>query len=204
MRADKDAADPAFTITKFDKALHDRSAFSCGFAPIDNFLKSSLSDHIKAGMITAWMATASDDPAVLGFYTLGALAVRPDPGPKAWKRARVPDVPVIYIRAVAVHVDRQGQGLGTALLINAMRRCIGIADQMGAAAIVLDVLEDEHFERRWRFYEELGFVPLGDPGNPHRVYIPMADVRATLGAGEGVHERMKALVGEVDGGAAIP
>ena len=168
------------TIAIFDKALHDRNAFSCGFAPIDNFLRSSLSDQIKAGTVTAYMATAEGDPAVIGFYTLGALAVRADLGPAVWQRARVPDVPVIYIRAVAVHADRQGQGLGTAMLIDAMRRCAGIAERMGATAIVLDVLKDAQFERRWRFYETLGFHPLADPNNPHRVYISMADVRATL------------------------
>ena len=171
---------PSLTIRLFDKVLHDRSAFSCGFAPIDNFLKSSLSDQIKSGMVSAYMATGGDDPAVLGFYTLGALAVRADLGPKAWSRARVPDVPVIYIRAVAVREDRQRDGLGTALLIDAMVRCVDIADRMGAAAIVLDVLRDDNFERRWHFYETLGFRSLGDPDNSERVFIPMADVRASL------------------------
>lgn len=171
----------ALVIAKFDKALHDRSAFSCGFGPIDNFLKSSLSDQIKNGMVAAWIATAEDDPAVLGFYTLGALAVRCNLGPGKWQRAGVPDIPVIYIRAVAVRKDMQGLGLGTALLIDAMTRCLGIADQMGAAAIVLDVLKDDQFERRWGFYKDLGFKPLGDPDNPQRVYIPMVDVKATFG-----------------------
>lgn len=181
MPAETGAERPALTIARFDKALHDRSAFSCGFAPIDNFLKSSLSDQIKAGMVTAWVATADGDRSVLGFYTLGALAVRANLGPKTWQRARVPDVPVIYLRVVAVREDMQGQGLGTALMIDAMRRCLAIAEQMGAAAIVLDVLDDDHFERRSSFYAELGFQPLGDPDNAHRVFIPMADVRATLG-----------------------
>ena len=76
---------------------------------------------------------------------------------------------------------RHCQGLGTALLIDAMPRCLGIAEQMGAAAIVLDVLKDDQFERRWGFYEDLGFKPLGDPDNPCRVYIPISDIRATLG-----------------------
>jgi GNAT superfamily N-acetyltransferase len=175
------AADPsALTIATFDKKRHDRSAFSCGFGPIDRFLKSSLSGQIKAGMIAAWMATAGDDPAVLGFYTLGAMAVRADLAPGTWQRAGVPDIPVIYIRAVAVRQDMQGKGLGTALVVDAMRRCCQIASHMGAAAIVLDVLNDAHFERRWHFYEELGFEPLGDPANPQRVFIPMAKVRATL------------------------
>lgn len=180
MPAETPAAPAALTIRKFDKALHDRSAFYCGHAPIDNFLKSSLSDQVKAGMVVAYMATAGDDPAVLGFYTLGALAVRADHGPKSWQRARAADVPVIYLRAVAVRKDHQGIGLGTALVIDALRRCIGIADQMGAAAVVLDVLEDDHFDRRRAFYEALGFRALGDPENPTRVYVPMADVRSTL------------------------
>lgn len=181
MPAETAADAPALTIAKFDKALHDRSAFSCGFGPIDNFLKSSLSDQIKAGMVAAWIATAGDDSAVLGFYTLGAMAVRADLGPGQWQRAGVPDIPVIYVRAIAVHEQMQGRGLGTALVVDAMQRCLGIADQMGAAAIVLDVLKDDHFDRRWKFYDELGFQPLGDPENPLRVFIPMADVRATLG-----------------------
>lgn len=181
MPAKTTADTPALTIARFDKALHDRSAFSCGFGPIDNFLKTSLSDQIKAGMVTAWIATADDDPAVLGFYTLGAMAVRANPGPKKWQRAGVPDIPVIYIRAVAVREDKQGMGLGTALVIDALKRCLGISDQIGAAAITLDVLQDDHFDRRWKFYAELGFKPLGDPDNPNRVFIPMADIRASFG-----------------------
>jgi GNAT superfamily N-acetyltransferase len=180
MPADTWTALPALTIEKLEKALHDRSAFSCGFAPIDNFLKLSLSDQIRDGMVTAWIARAEGAPAVLGFYTLGAMAVRAEFGPKKWQRARVPDVPVIYIRAVAVRDDMQRKRLGTALIIDAMKRCLGIADQMSAAAIVLDVLDGDHFERRRKSYADLGFQPLGDPDNPRRVYIPIADVRATL------------------------
>ncbi len=180
MPADAATEAPALAIAKFDEALHDRSAFSCGHGPIDNFLKSSLSDQIKSGMVAAYMATAEGDRAVLGYYTLGALAVRSGPGPKKWRRARAPEIPVIYMRAVAVRKDQQGKGLGTALVIDAIRRCITIADQMGVAAIVLDVLKDEQFERRWKFYADLGFHPLGDLENPNRVFIPTSDVRATL------------------------
>lgn len=182
MPVDDAAKQTALTIAQFDKALHDRSAFSCGFGPIDNFLKSSLSEQINNGFVQAWIATEEGQTAVLGFYTLGAMAVRAGLGPKKWDQGRVgySDTPVIYIRAVAVHEDMQGKGYGTALAVDAMKRCIGIADQMGAAAIVLDVLKDEHFERRWKFYEELGFQLLNDEGNPNRVYIPMADARASL------------------------
>lgn len=182
MPVDEAAAQPALTIAQFDKALHDRSAFSCGFRPIDNFLKSSLSDQIKYGFVQAWIAKEEGQADVLGFYILGAMAVRAGSGPKKWDQGRVgiPDIPVIYIRAVAVHKDLQGQGYGTALVVDAMRRCLEVSEKMGAAAIVLEVLEDDHFDRRWKFYEELGFQPLNDPDNPHRVYMPMADMKDSL------------------------
>lgn len=182
MPVDGAAPQPALTIAQFEKALHERGAFSCGFKPIDNFLKSSLSEQIKNGFVQAWIATEEGQADVLGFYTLGAMAVRAGLGPKKWDQGRVgiPDIPVIYIRAIAVHKDLQGQGYGTALVVDAMRRSLEVSEKMGAAAMVLDVLEDDHFERRWKFYEELGFQSLSDPDNPHRVYIPMADVRASL------------------------
>jgi GNAT superfamily N-acetyltransferase len=172
--------DTPFIIQKFNKALHDRSAFSCGHGPIDNFLKSSLSDQVKAGMAVAYMATKETDTAVLGFYTLGAMVVRSGLGPTKWKRARVSEIPVIYIRAVAVDKKLQGNGVGTALMIDALKKCAGISGQVGAAAVVLDVLDDEHFEKRWKFYEGLGFHHLNDSDNPKRVFISMSDIRTTL------------------------
>ena len=148
-------------------------------------ISTGVGPFIVAYMIAAWMATADGDPAVrspiLGFYTLGAMAVRAQFGPAKWQRARVPDVPVIYIRAVAVREDMQGKHLGTALVVDALRRCLGIADQMGAAAAVLDVLDGGDFDRRWKFYADIGFAPLGDPDNARRVFISMATVRLNLG-----------------------
>ena len=44
---------PTLNIQKFNKALHDRSAFSCGTESIDNFLKYTLSGEIKSGMVVA-------------------------------------------------------------------------------------------------------------------------------------------------------
>jgi GNAT superfamily N-acetyltransferase len=180
---------PTLTIRRFEKALHDRSAFSCGRKPIDNFLKSSLSESVKDGMVAAYMATAEGAPSVVGFYTLSAMAVRSEFGPAKWQKTRAPDVPVIYIRAIAVHLDHQGKRLGTALLIDAMRRCVDISRDMGAAAIVLDALRDGDFARRFSFYESLGFQPLGDPDNPDRVYISMRDVAASLGSPSVTSER---------------
>ena len=164
---------PALSIQKFNKALHDRSAFSCGTESIDNFLKYTLSGEVKSGMVVAWVATKGDESAVLGFYTLGAMSISAEIGLKDWRRTSVPEIPVIFIRALGVHEDVQGMGYGKALVSDAIKRCINLSEQMGAFAIVLDVIEDDQFERRWKFYSDIGFQPLNDPNNKNRVYISL-------------------------------
>ncbi len=170
------------TITQYEKALHNRGAFSCGFEPIDKFLKEALTDHIKSGYLTAFMATEQGQSDVLGFYTLNAFAVSPGHIETPKRPRPPPTIPAIYIKVVAVHKDWQGKGIGRALMVHALRQALGISDKFGSMAIVLDVLRDNAFERRFAFYEELGFQPMNDPDNVDRVYISMNDVRATLSA----------------------
>jgi len=173
------AAQPLI-ISKFDKDMHDRSQFSCSFKPIDNFLKKSLSEQVKSRVLTAYLETEYGSKTVLAFYALSALSIRADLGPKTWTRARIPDIPAIYVRAVAVDETEQGRGLGTALVVDALKRSSLIADKVGAAAVFLDVLMDTNFERRWTFYKKLGCQPLNDPDNPTRMFKTLADIRITL------------------------
>lgn len=174
--SEPDTAPPKLVVQKFDKALHERGAFSCGIRPIDNFFQKSLAQHLKENLVVAYVGVIGIE--VAGFYCLSAHAVQADLVPG---RARTPAVPAWYLKAVAVDSRFQGRGYGNALMIHAMRKCAELSEQVGAAAIVLDVLRDEGYSRRLRFYEELGFVSLHDRENTDRLFIPIADVRVTLG-----------------------
>lgn len=124
-------------------------------------------------MVVAWVVTKNSEPDVLGFYTFGALSISAEIGLKEWRRSSVPEIPVIFIRALGVHEDIQGMGIGKALIADAIKRCIRISEQMGAFAIVLDVIDDDQFERRWKFYSDIGFKCLDDPTNKNRVYFSL-------------------------------
>lgn len=174
-------SDTVLHITQFNKALHDRSAFSCGFTPIDRFLKTALSDHIKSGYLTAFVATQEGGKEVLGFYTLNAFAICPEHVETPKRPTPPPTIPATYIKAVAVDQNWQGQGIGNALMIHALRKSLLYSDQIGSMAIVLDVLADDHVDRRRAFYAALGFKQMNDPNNANRMYLSMADVRTTLG-----------------------
>lgn len=67
----------------------------------------------------------SNEPAiVLGFYTLSSYGI--DVGelpPEVVKRLpRYPLIPATLLGRLAVNVERQGQGIGEFLLIDALRR----------------------------------------------------------------------------------
>ena len=52
MPDDQVAETGAFDVQKFDKALHNRSALSCGFPPIDRFLEDGLTAQIANGYVS--------------------------------------------------------------------------------------------------------------------------------------------------------
>jgi len=65
-------------------------------------------------------------------------------------------------------------------MVNAMRRASRLSDEVGASALVLDVLQDEAADRRRAFYLKMGFREMNDPENPARMFIAMKDIRAAL------------------------
>src|SRR5436309_54119 len=70
-----------------------------------------------------FVAVADDNSRVLGYYTLatGRIAFEDLPEDQAKKLPRIP-VPVVLLARLAVDRSRQGTGLGTRLLMNALAR----------------------------------------------------------------------------------
>jgi GNAT superfamily N-acetyltransferase len=168
--------EPQYTIRLFEKALHDRSAFSCGIKPIDTWLRKSVSDQIKNNRLRLWCATDSAGRLV-GFYALNSHNVSPENAPALARKNDRHPIPAVYLPVVAVASDLQGAGLGSALMGHAIQKAISISEEIAVAAIILDVFEDEHFERRFSFYSKIGFRKLGD--DPKRLFLSIADARAS-------------------------
>lgn len=136
----------SFEIERFDRERHDRSAFSSGFKPIDNFFRNSLTKNTAKGLLVAYVAVVDND--VVGFYTLSAHSVQPDNVKTLLGRTRSPSVPVWYMKAIAVDEHWQSRGIGNKLMVDALRRSANLSEIAGAAAIVLDVLNDGDAARR--------------------------------------------------------
>jgi len=165
-------------IRRLDRS-HDRVSFSCGKPPLDEFFRRLVSQYEARNLGRTYVATRPGGTKAEGYYTLasGAVAFENLPGPAARKLPRHP-VPVVLLARLAVDQGAQGQGLGEALLMDALGRSLSLADELGVHAVEVDAIDPQ----AKAFYEKYGFVPL--PDRATHLYLPMATV-ARLRPGSG-------------------
>ena len=156
---------------------HDRSGFSCGQPSLDEFISRYASQNQKSGVSRTFVALRPGETIVRGYYSLAAGAVAFADLPEA-QRKRLPryPVPVAHLGRLAVDQSAQGQGLGSFLLIDSLRRIQLAADSIGIHAIEVVAID----AAAKRFYLKYGFVELQD--DPHHLYISLKTVRK-LGLG---------------------
>ena len=155
-------------------AQHDRAAFSCGNASLDDFLKTRARKENELGYSAVFIMVAAGTPdSVVGYYTLSAHSMRLDGIGLSIRRKlpRYPVVPTTLIGRLARDVSVRKCGVGELLLLDALRRALGVSDQVGSYAVTVDAIDDAAVA----FYLRYGFTPLeGDSG---RLYLPMESVR---------------------------
>ncbi len=85
---------------------------------------------------------------------------------------RLPRYPVPVALLGRLGVDRRwsGQGLGSALLIDALRRVRVASDTLAVYAVVVDAKD----ERARAFYRRFGFIEL--PDSAMRLFLPMSTI----------------------------
>src|SRR5262249_22587034 len=147
-------------------ADHDRESFDCGEASLNDFLKRFARQNQEKGLGRTYVAVLPEDARIYGYYTLASGSVRFDTLP--WKLPRYP-IPVIHLGRLAVDLSARGQGLGKILLLDALARAAGIADQLGIYAIEVYALNQE----AKNFYLRYGFAPMLD--DTMHLYLTMKD-----------------------------
>lgn len=169
-------------IEPLDPARHDRAAFSCGIAQVDNFFRRTANKLTKAGNIRTFVMLG---PAgeLIGFYAANAHAIDYAELPERFARSRPAhgSIPAAYISMIGVDSRFQGQGYGGDLLVDCLKRLAGAADALGIAVVMLDVLDcgdPDKVAKRLALYTSYGFEPLASHGL--RLFLPIATVRAIM------------------------
>jgi GNAT superfamily N-acetyltransferase len=145
---------------------HDRPGFQCGESSLDEYIKKQAKQDVKRRVSRVFVARELDKPGIiLAYYTLSTLSIELPP-PLARKLPRHP-IPAALIGRLAVSQQVQGYGVGRMLVADAIKRILGVSNEIAIYAVVVDALN----EGARRFYQQFGFVPL----NVHsrRLFIPL-------------------------------
>lgn len=158
-----------WTICKLDRT-HLVDSFDCGHEDLNRYLRRFALNNQSAGSAQTYVAVA--DNRVIGYYSLAVGAVAHSEAPTRIVKglARHP-IPVMLLARLAVHHTTRGQGLGAALLYDALARTLQAADIAGIRAILVHAKNDE----ARRFYEHFDFDP--SPTDSYHLYLLIKELR---------------------------
>jgi len=153
-------------------AAHDVSAFDSGVPELDIWLKRRALQNEASGASRTYLVSAVG--RVIGYYALATGAVAQHRATGKVRRNMPEPIPVMVLGRLAVDRGHQGQGLGAALLKDALLRTLNVASMAGIRAVLLHAISDD----ARRFYERAGFS--ASPVDPMTMMMTLADVEKAI------------------------
>lgn len=148
---------------------HNRKNFTCGIDVLDRYLKQYAIQDIKKKLAVCYVIVDKKND-VIGYYTLSSNSIGLSDIPRDLaKSLTYAEIPVVIIGRLAIHKDFQGNKLGEALLIDALKRIVDISAKLGNHAVIVDPIN----EKAERFYAKLGFIPLK---SSMRMFLPLKTI----------------------------
>ncbi len=148
------------------------SHFDCGNLLLDDWLKLRASQWDSKDLARTYLAVRPGEAVVLGYHALLNHRVGYEALPKDQAKG-LPrtDIPVVLLGKLAVDKNVQGRGLGSLLLVDALRRVQHISTQVGIRAVEVDAIDDAARS----FYKKFGFVSLLD--DPQHLFLSIHLIR---------------------------
>jgi len=149
---------------------HPVEAFDCGREELDRYLVRYAWQNQQAGAAQTYVGIVGE--AIVGYHTLAVGHVTLEDAPQRLTKglAKHP-VPIMLLARLAIDRRWQGQGVGKALLRDAMQRTLQAADIAGIRAFAVHAKDEE----ARRFYEHFDFMP--SPTDPMHLFVLLKDVR---------------------------
>lgn len=154
-------------------AQYDTSAFQCLDQHLTDYLTSGRAQRDLASGQAALFLMVDDHDVVWGYYTLSAASVdrKSHFSNREGKQFGYPQVAVTLLGRVAVHQDLKGQGLGTDLIVHALKQAARASETVASYAVILDAKN----EKVAAIYRRLGFIPFKE--QPLKLFLPMDTIK---------------------------
>ena len=158
-----------FRLAPLD-AAHDRAGFNSDSEPLNRYLREQVTQDIRRRVAACFVALG-DGQSIAGYYTLASasLLLSDLPTSAGKKLPRNPTVPAVRMGRLAVDQAFKGQGLGGALLADALDRAA--RSEIAAFALMVDARD----KAVAAFYRHHGFIGLSD--SPLTLFLPLATVQ---------------------------
>jgi ribosomal protein S18 acetylase RimI-like enzyme len=153
-----------FLVTPLD-GTHNRLGFSSGSEPLDRYLREQATQDMRRRVSACFVALS--EQRIVGYYTLASasLLLADLPANITKKLPRYPTLPTIRMGRLAVDQEFKGQGLGGALLADALGRAC--RSEIAAYALMVDAKN----ETAVSFYQHHGFIAL--PELSMTLFLPL-------------------------------
>ena len=163
-------------LEEHDEAGH----FDCGDDRLNNYLKRhAWQNQQKSSIGVTYVAIDEAAPrSVVGYFTLATASVPREAFPNKYVRGLPPyELPLILVARLAVDRRFSGKGLGHALISEAFKIALRVADDVGCRCIITDAYRDAI-----GWYARYGFVTLegAAASGPQRMYLDIRTVRMAL------------------------
>lgn len=153
---------------------HEVTTFDCGVDSLNRWLSEQALRAQNAGTARTFVwATSAAPEKVRAYFSLAPTELARASLTRS-QSSGYHTVPAYLLARLAVHVDLHGRGYGSQVLVDALGRAARAAEAGGGRLIVVDALSDEAAN----FYRHFDFTPV--KGNPHRLVLKVATVRALL------------------------
>ena len=165
------AGAPGPPVFELLAVYHDRNAFDCGEPSLNLFLQRQARQNASRNLgVTHVAVPSSGDSKILGYYTLLSRSVERDVLPKS-NRFPPDGVGVVLLGRLGVDQSAQGRGLGTTMLLRAIKQTEAAAQNIGIHALVVHALN----ERARQCYLAFEFETLED--DPNHLFLPIDRIR---------------------------
>ncbi|WP_020561572.1 GNAT family N-acetyltransferase [Methylosarcina fibrata] len=151
---------------------HQLSNFDSGELSLNDWLKKRAIKNQASGASRCFVICSGGE--VIGYYSLSAGAISQEVAPKAMRRNMPDPLPILLLGRLAVDKRYHNQGIGQALLRDAMLRAVNVAGEAGVFAMLVHALTDSAKQ----FYLSRGFIE--SPLQPMTLLMTIATIHAIL------------------------
>lgn len=151
---------------------HPIEDFDSGNSQLDEWLKRRALKNEQEGASRTYVLCAGE--TVIAYYCLAVGAVAQASATGSIRRNMPNPIPLMVIGRLAVDRRWQGQGIGRALLRDAILRTLQAAEIAGIRAILVHAISEE----AKRFYEKCGFT--ASPVDPMTLMLKVKDATASI------------------------